>query len=677
VRLRFEFSGNAARTCAVKAYVLDGANGDALVHLDRFNPHNASKREAFCSRVAEILTKNGHEIAPDEVERAFLESLEAQAKQSEHTQSVQLPSVILPDGRVAEQVYDFASDKVAFVVGGPDCGTKILEQIKIGERTIVPVGGTKGDAFLQAGAVRLPSFQVAEVQPLRTAQVLAEVERFISRYVGLRPGDLTAVASYVLLTWLADKADAVPYLCFRGDYGTGKSRALQVVGVVCRRPAMISASPTPAVLFRLIEAWQPTLIIDELNQRAAVTDDITAILNAGYQRGATVLRCVGDEHEPQPFRCYGPKIIATRQTFGDDALESRLLVINMLGDKPDNIPTVLDRDTFERETQQLRDLLCAWRLRYWHEFDLTDPGIDLPDLDYRYVQIITPLLAVAPPVQRARLRDWFVEHVARQIEEQSDRWTARIARIVVEHFDDPQADLLPIADIRSTLEAEVEDGEKLDVPSAARIGRITKNLGLPKGREPVTRRMVIPPSEETRRTVRRLKRRYAPPRIDTAENLSILSNLSDENCNPRCDRNLSGQVGVTATTAILSENLSILSGDRKDRRNDRKDDRKDVPENLSGRKSLDNWGLGEKIERTERIERIEGKPTTLLDARQSGPHHPVDNSLADDQVVEVRPAKVGGFAEELGGVPWTKIQAAIAWNRRAGSVSGGRSARGP
>jgi len=614
--IRFVFKNyRPGETCNVEARLLDGT-GEALIEADRFNPYNRARRQAFCQRAAEVLKANGQEVDPGEVERQFLEALQVQPEQAEQDRSRQLPSVILPDGRVAEQVYDPDADKVAFAVGGPDCGIKILECVEVGERIIEPVGGCNGDAFVTSGAVQLPSFQVAEVQPPRTAQVLAEVERFIGKYVGLRPDDLTAVACYVLLTWLADKADAIPYPCFRGDYGTGKSRALQVVGSICRRPAMISASPTPAVLFRLIEAWQPTLIIDEFNKGAAVTDDITAVLNAGYQRGATVLRCVGDENEPRPFKCYGPKLLATRlRMFKDDALESRLLVINMPGDKPDGIPTVLERDTFERETQQLRDLLCAWRLRYWHEFDLTDPGIDLPDLDYRYVQIITPLLAVAPPVQRARLRDWFVEHVARQIEEQSDRWTARIARIVVEHFDDPQADLLPIADIRSTLEAEAEDGERLDVPSAIRIGLIAKGLGLPKKRDPVTRRMVIVRADDV---LKRLRRRYLPGRIDTPETLSTFSTLSDGTTLSE-NRTAVGNTQVLQTQALNADGASRT----------------------------------EKVERVEKVSgedpnpfaRSFGHQSCLSSEEPEGPDHPVDNSLADDRVIEARPAEARHYVD--------------------------------
>jgi len=661
LNIRFEFQGyRRGVACTIRA-ILIRADGEQPIETDHFNPYNRSRRATFCRRVAETSTQHGHEVRPDQVEHRLLQALDDLTRQTESKSFERHPSLILPDGRIAEQVYDAESHRAAFVVCGPEESIRIMECIQVGERIIEPVGGAKGDAFLQAGTIRLPSFRVAEIQPPHTAEILAEVERFISKYVGLHRDDLTAVACYGLLTWVSDKADAIPYLCFRGDYGVGKSRALQVVGSICRRPAMISASPTPAVLFRLIDQWRPTVLIDEFNRDWGAADDIVAILNAGYQRGATVLRCVGDENEPRPFRCYGPKIIATRQPLKDDALESRLLVIRMPGDKPDDIPVVLDRETFEREAQRLRDLLCAWRLRCWHELDLTNPGIDLPDLDNRYKQIIAPLLAIAPPTKLAQLRDWFVQHVARQVEEQSDRWTARIARIVVEHFRNHEGEPLLIADIRSALEAETEDGERLDVPSNAKIGRITKNLGLPKARDPITRRMVIPASQETLKVIKRLKRRYIPPRVDTAENFSILSNLSELNRNSVRTEDLCSQMETALTPAIPSERVSNLS-----------EDRKDELESASDRNSLKNLSLRGKSERTERFERTceQDLASTSRNARASSDNaaNEIRNGAsANGQAADTPSRKTGSSANDLKRRSWatlkSQLDALTDWNK--------------
>jgi hypothetical protein len=74
-------------------------------------------------------------------------------------------------------------------------------------------------------------------------------------------------------------------------------------------------APTEAAFFRYIEAHKPTLLLDEvegLNAKKVSERDtaVLAILNAGYQKGQTVPRCVGASHKLQLFHVYGPKAFA-------------------------------------------------------------------------------------------------------------------------------------------------------------------------------------------------------------------------------------------------------------------------------------------------------------------------------------------------------------------------------
>ena len=68
---------------------------------------------------------------------------------------------------------------------------------------------------------------------------------FIHRYLEL-PADFEEIASlYVLLTWVYEFAPSIPYLRVIGDWGTGKTRFLQVAGAVCFRPIFASGATTP------------------------------------------------------------------------------------------------------------------------------------------------------------------------------------------------------------------------------------------------------------------------------------------------------------------------------------------------------------------------------------------------------------------------------------------------
>jgi putative DNA primase/helicase len=69
---------------------------------------------------------------------------------------------------------------------------------------------------------------------------------------------------------------------------------------------------TPAAIFRTVERYGPTLILDEADTYLRPEyDEIRGILNSGHVRAnAYVIRTVGDDHEPRRFSTWCPKAIA-------------------------------------------------------------------------------------------------------------------------------------------------------------------------------------------------------------------------------------------------------------------------------------------------------------------------------------------------------------------------------
>ena len=53
---------------------------------------------------------------------------------------------------------------------------------------------------------------------------------------------------YILLTWVYDKFNELPYLRLRGDFGSGKTRALLVIGSICYKPFFASGASTVSPL---------------------------------------------------------------------------------------------------------------------------------------------------------------------------------------------------------------------------------------------------------------------------------------------------------------------------------------------------------------------------------------------------------------------------------------------
>ena len=114
----------------------------------------------------------------------------------------------------------------------------------------------------------------------------------------------------------------------RPEKGCGKTTLLEIISRLARR--VLSASNiSSAALFRSIEKWAPTLLIDEADSFATKNDELRGVLNSGHTRQtAFVVRCVGDDSEPRIFSTWGCKALAAigklPDTVMDRSIEIRL-----------------------------------------------------------------------------------------------------------------------------------------------------------------------------------------------------------------------------------------------------------------------------------------------------------------------------------------------------------------
>ena len=95
------------------------------------------------------------------------------------------------------------------------------------------------------------------------AELVEEIRKFIHRYVDLSEMFENVATHYVLLTWLYDAFNELPYLRLRGDYGSGKTRALLTIGSLCYKGFFASGASTVSPIFHTLDAFRGTLIFDE------------------------------------------------------------------------------------------------------------------------------------------------------------------------------------------------------------------------------------------------------------------------------------------------------------------------------------------------------------------------------------------------------------------------------
>jgi putative DNA primase/helicase len=90
----------------------------------------------------------------------------------------------------------------------------------------------------------------------------------------------------------------------------GKSVLLQLIGEMVLKPLSASCI-SPAALYRAIDAWSPTLLIDEFDTFADKNEPLRGVLNSGHTRhSAFTIVCSGDDNEPTRFGTWGAKALA-------------------------------------------------------------------------------------------------------------------------------------------------------------------------------------------------------------------------------------------------------------------------------------------------------------------------------------------------------------------------------
>lgn len=94
-------------------------------------------------------------------------------------------------------------------------------------------------------------------------ELVADIQAFIHRYVDVSSRYERIASYYVLFSWLYDCFAELPYLRLRGDYGSGKTRFLLTVGSLCYKPIFASGATSTSAIFRMLDCFGGTLIIDE------------------------------------------------------------------------------------------------------------------------------------------------------------------------------------------------------------------------------------------------------------------------------------------------------------------------------------------------------------------------------------------------------------------------------
>lgn len=231
-------------------------------------------------------------------------------------------------------------------------------------------------------------------EPVAGDVLLTGIAATFTRYLSLPTHAASAIALWVLHAVTFEAWFTSPILAITSPAPRcGKTMVLVVLGALVPRK-LFAANVTPAVLFRTIEKYSPSLLIDEADTFVKDNDELRGVINSGHTRTtALVIRTVGEDHDPRVFSTWSPKAIAMigklPQTLHDRAIE-----IRMRRRLPGEQVARLRQDRIVAECEHLRRQAARWANDHTPALSAADP--DVPELlNDRAADSWRPLLAIA------------------------------------------------------------------------------------------------------------------------------------------------------------------------------------------------------------------------------------------------------------------------------------------
>jgi hypothetical protein len=389
-------------------------------------------------------------------------------------------------------------------------------------------------------------------EPVDGAALLDSIAEAIGRYVVLPEYSRDTAALWILHSYAPDCFLVSPRLAICSPVKRcGKTTLLDVLACLVLRP-LATTNVTSSAVFRVIEAYRPTLLVDEADTFLRDNDELRGIINSGHRRGGSVLRAVGDDYEPRAFATYSSCAIALIGKL-PDTLHDRSVIIDLKRRLP-NEPITPFRPDRASHLDILARQAARWGQDHIEEMGTVDA--DMPSGIYnREADNWRPLLAIA--------------QVA------GGHWPERVRKAVAESHDaagdDESRITVLLGDIKDIFDQRVKEGEiakdaKTVLPSSKLADELAAIEGRPwaeygKARKPISQNQVarllrpVGIAPETARTGKKIVRTYQLHQFADAfeRYLPAEEALQPQHCNNR------DEMGTSSTfqSATLGPDVAV------------------------------------------------------------------------------------------------------------------------
>jgi hypothetical protein len=300
-----------------------------------------------------------------------------------------------------------------------------------------------------------------------------------------QPQDLTVITAFIMFTWIVEQFDTTPYLFFYGVFESGKSRALEMLKELCFR-GWIASDITPANLYRPIESWKPTLLLDE-SETFISRPEVIGLLNSGYKRGLLVPRQVqkaDGNFETQWYDLFSPKAIGGTLDL-IRTTRSRCITFPMAKNTR-KIPIFINKE----QCASLRNRLLKWRFDMLLKGEEGEGGEPSAKEAYaekmmekvtsgRLIELFLPLYMTAPDKYKDEILKYAITINEQRNLELSVSEEVTVLQVVLECYNEGliQNKLILVKNIAEKLNQQTD---YLENWTPQRVGQIVSRIGFSK-----------------------------------------------------------------------------------------------------------------------------------------------------------------------------------------------------
>jgi hypothetical protein len=337
---------------------------------------------------------------------------------------VQKPTVITPEF-IAEEIWNRKDAPQYLVYHFKEDTFEILKEIPAGETNAkgqniiyVPVYNDS----LKKGLIIVPT----GYSGITFRELFEEIDKFaLLSYDPCGQDALVKLLTRISVgSWFLDRfvSDPVfdiagsgkfaPIIPIRGPSQSGKNRLAFVLRLLSYRPYFEMSTYRIPSLFRPLDLWQGTLVLDEADfANTNEKSELVHFLNCRATGTPLSRQSPNNPSNTDTFNNFGLTILTQRRPFDDNATESR--AIPFYSETSDKRLPVIETDEMLKQGLELQNKLLYLRMKFYTQVTINKEAWITDLNDHRLVASLLPLLALS--AHEPSLRDTITK-TAKEVE---------------------------------------------------------------------------------------------------------------------------------------------------------------------------------------------------------------------------------------------------------------------